>query len=568
MIDFKGFLDAIDELEGKGIARETTIEALKTSFAAPFKTGEYKDTKVEVELDLVKGEIEVYILKDVVKDDLAEDFNDNTMVPVDELEDYEGGEGLKVGDQLRIRQEIQEFSPKEVKYVRETFASKIKEAERALMQAQYEDKKDEILVGEVEKVEPQFTIVNFNGKATGTLFNKQMIGDETFQQGQTIKVYLQGIATDKGAPTLRITRSNPEFVVKLMEEEIHEIYDGTVVVKNSSRNAGERTKVSVISVDPNVDPVGSCIGPGGSKISKVTGQLGKEKIDVIEYHEFPGLYIAEALKPGEVLGVALPKTENGEEPEHKEATAVVDKENLRVTIGKHGINVYLASKLTGWKINVVDSEQAAAEGLEYMTVAEMKPIDEELMNAKRRAYLLEASRKEQEENNRLYEDLKASHEAAALERADEEEYIDYDVEAEVNAAAPIPEELSEEEPVVEETPVVEEEVAEEKFEDIKVEIKEPTKPVVSLADLEKQIEAEKKKPSQPAKKSYKKANEDKPSEEPKEEKKPVVKPAENAMPIYSDEELAEIEAEEDYDDNNYDDDIDYSDYDSYYDDEK
>lgn len=560
MVDFKQLLGAIDDLEAKGIARETTIEALKTSFAAPFKTGEYKDTMVEVNLDLVKGDIEVFILKDVVADDSAEDFNDNTMVPVDELEDYEEGKGLKVGDQLRLKQDLNEFTPKEIKYVRETFAAKIKEAERALMQAQYEDKKDEILVGEVEKVEPQFTIVNFNNKATGTLFNKQMIGDEQFQTGQTIKVYLQGISSDKGAPTLKITRSNPEFVVRLMEEEIHEIYDGTVVVKNASRNAGERTKVSVISVDPNVDPVGSCIGPGGTKISKVTGQLGKEKIDVIEYHEFPGLYIAEALKPGEVLGVALPKYEDGQEPEHKEATAVVDKENLRVTIGKRGINVFLASKLTGWKINVIDSEQAAAQGLEYMTVAEMKPIDEKLINAKRREYLLEQSRKEQEENLKLYEDLKAVHEAQAAERVDEEEY-DYEVEAEVNAAAPLPEDVEE---TVEEEKVTEEPVVEEKFEDIKVEIKEPSKPVVSLAELEKQIEQEKKKASQPAKKSYKKA-EEKPAEEKPEEKKPVVKPAENTMPIYSDEELEEIEAEEDYDDNKYDDDIDYSEYDSYYD---
>ena len=540
MVDLKKFLVAIDEFENYGIAKEVTIQALKEAFSSLFVKKNYEDTRVDVSIDAEKGDIKINLIKTVVDNSREDDLDDNVEITLDEA--LEISSDAKIGEDIYIPVELKDFKKADALKFKSVFKQKIKEAEKQAIYQSFADKKGELITGVVEKIEPNFTIINI-GRTTVNLYNNHKIGDETFSIGQNVKVYLSEINSSNGNPQLLITRADGGFLKRLFEEEVHEVYDGTVVIRDVARSAGERSKISVYSTVENVDPVGSCIGPGGSKIQKICSQLGREKIDVVEYHENPGLFIAEALKPAEVLGVKV-------DEETHSAVAVVKNEGLRVAIGKKGINVVLAVKLTGWKIDIKEQDTAISEGIVYTTVEQMARMEKEEKLAKLREKLLRANEEELEITN--------------LSQSDEE-FEDKDDIITLDELSNL--ELEEKEEIVEEevTPASEDVVEEEKeeipFEEQKVEVN-LSQPKVSLADLENQIEQDKKKKQvQPKKKPVKKEEiSDKPEvEEEKEENKVSF----TAMPIYSDEELEEFENEVD-EENLYDDDIDYSDYDSYY----
>ena len=526
MLDAKIFLKAVDELEEKGISREVTIQALKESFESIFKKKNYEDTRVECDINVEKATIEIFSIKTIVEDVM----DDNLEIALEDalLENPEA----KVGEDHRTLHTLDSFTKADAMKFKSVLRQKIKEAEKAAIYAAYSDKEGELITGVVEKVEPgRFTLINI-GRTTVSLHDSQKIGDETFKVGQTIKVYLSQVNSLSSGPKFFVSRADAGFLKRLFEEEIPEIFDGTVVIKEIAREAGERSKVAVYSTDPNVDPIGACIGTGGSKIQKICSQLGKEKIDIVLFHEYPGLYIAEALKPAGVIGVKLNE-------EAHTATAIVKNDELRVAIGKRGINAILAVKLTNWKIDIKEQDVAISEGIVADTLDQMARKEETMLLERRRQELLKLTEKE----NEVVEEVEVS--------------------------------VEEETPVVEETP---EEVVETKVEDVKVEItpvveetkveEEPVveynpvrmQPKVSLADLEKQIEEEKKKKTQQTfkKKTFKKEE----VEEEEEVKK--VEPT-NYMSIYTDEELEEFEYEDEEENQYDDDDIDYSEYDSYYD---
>lgn len=528
MVDLKQFLNAIDEFENFGIAREVTIQALKEAFSSLFVKKNYEDTRVDVDIDVEKGEIKINLIKTVVENSKEDELDDNLEITLDEA--LEINPEAKVGDDLYINVQVDDFKKADALKFKSVFKQKIKEAEKQAVYQAFSDKKGELITGVVEKVEATFTIINI-GKTTVTLPNSRKIGDEMFSVGDHVKIYLAEINSASGGPQLVVSRSDGGFLKRLFEEEVHEIYDGTVVIRDVARNAGERSKISVYSTVENVDPVGACIGKGGEKIQKICSQIGKEKIDVVEYNEHPGLFIAEALKPAEVIGVKV-------DEETHSAVAVVKNDSLRVAIGRKGINVVLAVKLTGWKIDIKEQDTAISEGIVYLTLDQLARQAEEARLEKLRAKLLKAN---EEETIEVEEETPVVEEVVAVE-----------------------EETIEVTPVVEETKVEVAPVKETvKFEEQKVEVN-LSQPRVSLADLEKEIEEDKKKnkQTQPKKKAVKKEEvEEKPQvKEEKVEPKPII----NAMPIYSDEELEEFEYEEE-EENSYDDDIDYSDYDSYYD---
>ena len=329
MLDAKIFLKAVDELEEKGISRDVTIQALKESFESIFKKKNYEDTRVECNIDAEKATIEIYSIKTIVEDVM----DDNLEIALEDaiLENP----NAKVGEDHRTPHTLDSFTKADALKFKSVLRQKIKEAEKAAIYAAYSDKEGELITGVVEKVEPgRFTLINI-GRTTVSLHDAQKIGDETFKVGQSVKVYLSQVNSSTSGPKFYVSRADAGFLKRLFEEEIPEIYDGTVVIKDIAREAGERSKVAVYSTDPNVDPIGACIGQGGSKIQKICSQLGKEKIDIVLYHEYPGLFIAEALKPAHVLGVKLNEEANN-------AIAVVNNGDLRVAIGKRGINAILA----------------------------------------------------------------------------------------------------------------------------------------------------------------------------------------------------------------------------------
>ena len=533
----KDFLIAIEELESVGIAREITIQALKEAFESTIKKKNYEDAMVSVEISPEKGAIDIYSIRaivDEVEDDVLQVSRE------DAEEELRSIPGTFVDGDNRLNTPIlvDDFTRADALKFKSILKQKIKEAEKANIYAAYSDKVGEIVTGYVEKVEPRYTLINL-GRTSVILSDKHKIGDETFKTGDAVKVYLAEVNSSSQGPQIAVSRSDAGFLKRLFEEEIHDVFDGTVVIKDIAREAGERSKVSVISNDINVDPVGACIGQGGQKIQRICSQINREKIDIIQYHIHPGLFIAEALKPATVVGVKIVSDEE------RKAIAVVKEGDLRVSIGKRGVNARLAVKLTNYHIDIIELPEALEKGIDFDTIEKMKDREEQMVfEAKRAQILAEQARDE------------ALRAAAAKEEdvVAEETFVVEETPVVEEVAAPVVEET----PVVETAPVVEEKVVEEEVVEYKPKIVGKR---ISLDELEKSIEQEKKKstPKFVTRKPKKEEVEEKTVEE-----KKVIDTSKN-MAIYTDEELEELE-NEDYEDDYYDDDeeIDYTEYDKYY----
>lgn len=543
MLDTKQFLEGIDALEQQGIAREITIKALSDAFETIVKKKHVEglpDLMVKVDINPEEGRIDIYNLKNVV-----EEVNDDAIeISLEDAKEIR--QDATIGEQVQIKIEVEDFTKQDAMKFKSILKQKIKEAEKNAILAIYSDKIDEIITGYVEKIEPRYTLINI-GRTSVILSDKEKIGDEQFNVGQSIKVYLSGVGSSPDSG-ITISRACTGFLKRLFEEEIHDVYDGTVIIKDIAREAGNRAKVSVTTNDINVDAVGACIGPGGSKIQKICSQINHEKIDIIQYHEHKGLFIAECLKPSVVLGVKL--NDDGS------AIAIVKDNDLRVAIGRQGVNARLAVRLAGCKIDIKEESVAKSEGIIYKTIDEMKKEEDEMILAARRQALIEQIAREEEARKKKAEEdaLKATL-TPEKEEVVEDDYDDEDEDYIDEYEEVDDEEEEEEEETFVTTPVVKEA---EKIEPVEY------KPVimqnkVSLDDLEKQIEEEKKKKNNQTSSYTKKKVKD----EEKKETQSITNT--QRMDIYTQEELDELDAEEEYEEID-DEDIDYDDYDEYYED--
>lgn len=548
MINAKEFLKALDELETqKHISKESIISALKEAMEKGLikqlgitPVEGLAEAQVRVDIDSKKGTIEMYVLKNVV-DEVKDDFLEIS------LEDAsKDGKEYHVGDIYEIPVSTDELSKLTAQGIKSVLRQKISEAEKQAIYEKFQEKKGEMVTGKIEKVDDRSAIVNVE-ETSIYLPKSQMIPGETFRIGDKIRLYVVDVQNNTKGAQIIVSRTDPGFLKRLFEEEIHEIIEGIVVIKDIAREAGERSKVAVIGLDQNVDPIGACIGPNGTRVQKICSALGntkeKEKIDVIAYTDNPGLYIVEALKPANVVGVLLYEDE-------KKAVAVVRNNELSLAIGKKGVNARLAVKLTGWNIDIKEQDEAMRLGIPYLTVDEMKR--QEAM-----AKLRLEEEKLLDHNDELEESLPEMDEVEEVEETVTEPVVE-----EVKAPKEEPETVQEE---VKEEPAT-------KVEPKKEEPKEETTVVhtkVKLADLEKELEDEKKRKERQAqyaarkKKTYRSddaANE----EEEKDTTTPTVDRS-TYMPIYTDEELEELDNEEE--DIEEEDDIDYDEFDSYYDDD-
>lgn len=530
MLNAKLFFEAIDALEQQGINREITIQALKDAFETIVKKKHIDglpDLMVKVDIDVENGKINIYNIKNVV-----EDVQDDALEI--SLEDaQETNPDIKIGDQVFIEVKLEEFTKADAIKFKSILKQKIKEAEKTAVLKMYADKIDEIITGYVEKIEPHYTLINI-GRTSVVLQDKEKIGDEKFTIGQTVKVYLESVGSSAESG-ITISRACPGFLKRLFEEEIRDVYDGTVIIKDIAREAGERAKVSVTTNDINVDPVGACIGQGGSKIQKICNQINKEKIDVVQYHIHKGLFVAECLKPATVIGVKLISDYS--------AVAVVKDGDLRVAIGRKGVNARLAFKLANCKIDIKEESVARQEGVEFFTIDEMKKQEEEMIFEQRRKALLEQIAKEEEARKKREEEAKLAEENKVEETQTTEEVETAPIEEKIEET-PVEQVSEEVKETVEEAPV--------EYNPVNLQSK------VSLADLEKQIEEEKKKKSNQTSNNTKK----------KAKVEEKVEPTTNKsrMDIYTQEELDAMDDELDEDEDYIDDeDIDYDDYDEYYD---
>ena len=580
----KLFLEAVKAFEQeKGISSEILLDALKESFKFAFqkkiekenffdkKTGKslikvdknapkLPDALVRVDIDLDKARIKCFrqwlVLED---DDITDDYIE---ISIDDAR--EKSPKIKIGEYYEEELNLDDLNTRDADILKTHFKQKISKAEKEALMANFQNKIGTIVTGDVEKADRRCVIVNL-GKTSATLLPGDLIGDEKYNTGDTIKVYIKEIGKDekRGGSLVKISRSDPGFLRCLFENEIHEIYDGTVIIKDIARLAGKRSKVAVYSNDPNVDPSGACIGQNASRIQSIVSQLGnardaKEKIDVITYNPNLGIYLSEILKPGNIVGA---KIDEG----IRTIYAIVESPDQKsLAIGNGGANTILARQLTHYdKVLVKTVEEAEAENIDYKTMEEFEAEareEERRRFRERQEMILNMNKPQVEEETTVEEEIKEEAPATVVE---ETKVVEPTVEVAPVVETPVVEAAAEK-PAEETVKIVKKPAEPEQ----KVEIKKVEKPIepeelrevkttTTIESLEKILEQEKKEKEAKAQKALnkkKKAKKFEDEDDEKEEKKIIQK-----MDIYTDEELAELENEEL--DSSYEDEDDYSEYD-------
>ncbi|MCD7894853.1 MAG: transcription termination factor NusA [Erysipelotrichaceae bacterium] len=363
----KKFIQALELLEEeKGIKKEVVLDALKEAMEKAYKRN-YAGTesKVDVEINPTSGKIRIFETKDVVDDVMDEDYQ----LSLEEAQAI--NPKYKVGDQVVSEVDPEIFGRLAAIQTKQLLRQKIRESEKDALFNEYIDKKDDIINGIVDRVEPNFVIVNI-GRTGALLPKNQQIPGEKLVDGQQIKVYVSDVVKETKDTRIKVSRTEPGLVRRLFEQEVPEVFDGTVEIVSVSREAGERSKIAVTSRNENIDPIGSCVGKSGVRVNNVVKELNGEKIDIVEWDEDPVVYISHALSPSEVKHVSINE-------EEKSALVIVPDNQLSLAIGKRGQNARLAVRLTGWKIDIKSVSEAMAEGLAYDDDSEFNKSFEEEM---------------------------------------------------------------------------------------------------------------------------------------------------------------------------------------------
>lgn len=344
-IDNKELILALEELEKeKGINKEYLLESMETALVTAYKRNFDSLENVKVQMDKQTGATHVYSLKEVVEE--VEDRE--TQINIKEAKKI--NPDFQEGDIVEIEIVPRDFGRIAAQTAKQVIIQKLREAEREIVYTEFNDRKGEIVSGIVQKADHNIVVMDL-GKLEGVMPLKEQIPTEHYQVNDKIKGYVLEVEKGmKGTPQVIVSRSHPDFVRKLLEFEIPEIYEGVIEIKSVSRDAGYRSKVAVYSPDPNIDPVGSCVGQKGVRIQNVINELNGEKIDVIEWNEDPSIYIASALLPAQILAVDIKE-------EEKFAQVIVPDDQLSLAIGKSGQNARLAARLTNWKIDIKSETQ-------------------------------------------------------------------------------------------------------------------------------------------------------------------------------------------------------------------
>lgn len=344
-IDNKELILALEELEKeKGIKKEYMLEAIEAALLTAYKRNFDALENVKVVVDQKTGATYVYAIKDVV--DRAND--DAQEISLEDAKKI--NKTLELGDQVEVEIVPKDFGRIAAQTAKQVIIQKIREAERNIMFDEYSEKKGEIVSGPIQKADRGIVVVDL-GRVEGIMPTKEQIPTEKYRVNDKIKAYVADVKRgEKGSLQVIISRTNTDFVRKLLELEIPEIYEGLIEIKSVSRDPGSRSKVAVYSQDKNIDPVGSCVGQRGIRIQNIINELNGEKIDVIEWSEDPATYIAAALLPAKIMAVDIKE-------EEKFAQVIVPDEELSLAIGKAGQNARLAAKLTNWKIDIKSESQ-------------------------------------------------------------------------------------------------------------------------------------------------------------------------------------------------------------------
>ncbi|MBS6602823.1 MAG: transcription termination/antitermination protein NusA [Brachyspira sp.] len=362
--------EACEELEReRGISKDVLISSLCDAMVAAYKKHmRVKEAaNIEAILDEASGEIGVFSTKTVVES--VEEGEEDTQISIGVAKEID--EDVEVGDEVKIEVTPEQFGRIAAQSAKQVITQRIREAERNLVLNEFLEKKGTLTTGIIQRVENRNVIVNI-GKTDAIMPQKEQIPGEYYKPGNRIRVFVLNVKETTRLPQVIVSHAHAEIVRELFELEVPEIEDGIVEIKSISREAGYRTKIAVWSNDPEVDSVGACIGPRGSRIQTIVSELKNEKIDIVRYSEDPVEYIVNALSPARVVSVDI----LADDEYSHEAMVVVPDDQLSLAIGREGQNVRLAHKLTGWKIDIKSvSQMEKAEAANFQNYEE--PVEED-----------------------------------------------------------------------------------------------------------------------------------------------------------------------------------------------
>lgn len=344
----KEFISAIDDLvKEKGISKDVLIEAIESALVSAYKKNYGTSQNVRVNIDREDGDVDVLMRRDVVEE-VEDEF---TQIPLEEA--LEIDPRYEVGDVVEYQVTPKDFGRIAAQTAKQVVVQRIREAERGMIFDNYINRQGDLITGVVQRISNDTIFVNM-GNTEGILVAGERASGERYRVNDRIKAYIMDVRKSTKGPQIFLSRTHPGFVERLFELEVPEIEDGTVVIKSIAREAGSRTKIAVYTDDENVDPVGACVGTGGSRVKSIVDELFGEKIDITTWSEDPKILINNVLSPAKVEEVIIGDDE-------KSATVVVPDYQLSLAIGKEGQNVRLAAKLCGWKIDIKSHTQYFGE---------------------------------------------------------------------------------------------------------------------------------------------------------------------------------------------------------------
>ncbi|PKM50734.1 MAG: transcription termination/antitermination protein NusA [Firmicutes bacterium HGW-Firmicutes-7] len=339
------FILALNQIEKeKGISKDILIEAIENSLITACKNNYGTSQNIKVIIDRDKGDVTVYAEKEVVE--TVED--PHLTISLEKAKEID--KAYELGDIVNIEVTPKNFGRIAAGKAKQVVVQKIREAERDVLFSQYITKEKEIVTGIIQREVKGSVVVNL-GKIDAMLVDKEQVPGEVYPPNERLKVYVIEVKESTKGPKIYVSRTHPELIKRLFEQEVPEVHDGVVEIKSISREAGSRTKIAVYSNNPNVDPVGSCVGHNGSRVGIIVHELKGEKIDIVPWSEDPSKFISAALSPSKVVKVAV-------DIKMKSAKVVVPDYQLSLAIGKEGQNARLAAKLTGYKIDIKSETQA------------------------------------------------------------------------------------------------------------------------------------------------------------------------------------------------------------------
>ncbi|CAI9390830.1 MULTISPECIES: transcription termination factor NusA [Bacillaceae] len=357
-------VDALVLLEKeKGISREVIMDAMEAALISAYRRNFNQAQNVRIDLNLGAGSMRVLARKEVVD----EVFDPRLEISLEDAQKI--NPNYEVEDIVELEVTPKDFGRIAAQTAKQVVTQRVREAERGIIYSEFIDREEDIMTGIVQRQDSKFIYVSL-GKIEAILPTNEQMPNEHYKPHDRIKVFLTKVEKTTKGPQIFVSRTHPGLLKRLFEMEVPEIYDGTVEIKSVAREAGDRSKISVHSENEEVDPVGSCVGPKGTRVQTIVNELKGEKIDIVKWSSDPTVFVANALSPSKVLEVIVNE-------EDKATTVIVPDYQLSLAIGKRGQNARLAAKLTGWKIDIKSESEAREVGI-YPTENSLIKFDDEV----------------------------------------------------------------------------------------------------------------------------------------------------------------------------------------------